>query len=100
LEDGVELFAVNFAKLKLSPSWDVRSVESHKLGYDLVGTNRQTQEEIYIEVKGRKNEADIELTGNETQAANQWRDAYYLCVVANIPWAPAIYLVRERSRHL
>lgn len=99
LEDGVELFAVNFAKQKLSPSHDLKSVESHNLGYDLVGTNRQTEKEIYIEVKGRKNEADIELTGNETEAANHWRESYYLCVVANIPWAPAIYFMLDPARH-
>jgi hypothetical protein len=99
LEDGVELFAVNFAKQKLSPSYDLGTVETHNLGYDLVGTNRQTKQDVYIEVKGRKNEVDIELTGNETEAANHWRESYCLCVVANIPWAPAIYLLPNPAKH-
>jgi len=40
-------------------------------------------------------EGNVELTGNEARAARVHGSSFYLCVVAGIPDAPALYLVRN-----
>ena len=61
---------------------------------NLEGEN-EAGRQAQFEVKGSTKEYDIELTPNETNAADKYRDSFYLCVVNGIPEQPAIYLVQN-----
>jgi hypothetical protein len=99
-KDLVETFAINYTKEQLCGVYsDFVSVEHHDYGYDLEANDRQTGATIRIEVKGLRDEADIELTGNEAKAAQRYGDAYYLCIVVGIPEHPALYLLQDPERH-
>jgi len=50
---------------------------------------------MHIEVKGQSSERDVELTDNETEAADKHKDAFYLCVVSSIPNDPAMHMVKN-----
>ena len=91
-ESGIEEFAVSFAKAELHQFRELRTVESKNYGYDLTGED-STGTDIYIEVKGQSRSSDILLTPNETTAAEQYKENFYLCVVDGIPNAPLLYLV-------
>jgi hypothetical protein len=94
---GVEDFAVSYAMEKLD-FVDMKKVEKRNFGYDLEGKNSSGRK-VCIEVKGLTTERDIELTGNETEAADNYQEDSYLCVVTSIPENPAAYLLRNPSRH-
>lgn len=72
-------------------------MEKRNYGYDLEAKTA-SGETIHIEVKGQSSENDVELTGNETEAADKHGDTFYLCVVSSIPNHPAIYMVKNPSR--
>jgi len=97
-DNGVEVFAIHFAEEKLRQRYpSLQRVEEHNFGYDLEATTH-AGESFQIEVKGRQKDEDIELTPNETEAAHQHQDTYYLCVVASIPEHPTMYMVRNPDR--
>ena len=50
---------------------------------------------MHVEVKGRSPEGDIELTGNETEAAKKYAETFYLIVVCGVPETPRAYQVRN-----
>ncbi len=94
-DQGVEEFAVSYAVEKLGTRYNnVRRVEKRNLGYDLEmeGPNG---ERLQVEVKGLRHDQDIELTGNETAAADRYKDAYLLAVVCSIPENAALYVIRN-----
>ncbi|HLG37249.1 MAG TPA: DUF3883 domain-containing protein, partial [Nitrososphaera sp.] len=97
-DNGVEEFAVKYAEDKLKAHYmHITPVEKRNYGYDLEAKTA-SGETVYIEVKGRTSDTDIELTGNETEAADKHGDTFYLCVVSSIPNHPAIYMVKNPSR--
>ena len=92
-DNGVEDFGVNYAKamLRLGPA---KTVEKRDFGYDLeavAGDGTISR----VEVKGQSVDAEIELTGNETDAADAHKADYYVCVVSGVPENPEIFLVRD-----
>lgn len=97
-DNGVEVFAMNYAKDKLAPKFS-NFIEVDKLnhGYDAEAQD-QTGTQVHIEVKGQSTDADVELTGNEAKAAKKHGQTFYLCVVSSIPESPVIHLVQDPDR--
>jgi hypothetical protein len=94
-EGTVETFAMNYAQEILRCTYKtLEVVENQKYGYDLLA-EKDDGTWHYIEVKGRKGEPDIELTRNETEAADDHREEFYLCVIAQIPEHPDLYMVQN-----
>jgi len=92
--NGVEEFAMRYAEEKLRAAYaKVTRVEKLNLGYDLSAEQGPNGEAIQVEVKGKTTEENVDLTGNETAAADKYKDTFYLCVVSSIPNNPAIYMV-------
>jgi hypothetical protein len=58
-------------------------------------TEDETRQKIPIEVKGQACEVDVELTGNETQAADNYRASFSLCVICSVPNSLTIHLVQN-----
>jgi len=94
-DNGVEQFAINFALDKLKAKFqNMQLVEKLNFGFDI---QAETPEgvAVQIEVKGVSVEQDVELTGNEADAADKYKSSFYLCVVASIPNLPIIHLVNN-----
>lgn len=92
-DNGVEVFAENYAEEQLKQRYaTVTKVEKLNRGYDMEA-EESSGRKIQIEVKGRKTGADIELTPNETEAANTYGHTFHLCIVSSIPENPTMYLV-------
>jgi hypothetical protein len=101
-DNGVEEFAVSHAIEQLLDKdkcgcRKADRVEKRNFGYDVAAETRDGRE-IYVEVKGQSAEGDVELTGNETAAADTHRENFYLCVVAGIPNNPTMHLLKDPSR--
>ncbi|MBU4259799.1 MAG: DUF3883 domain-containing protein [Proteobacteria bacterium] len=94
-DNGVEQFAINFALDKLKGKYqNIQLVEKLNYGFDIQAATPDGVP-IQVEVKGLSSEQDVELTGNEADAADTYRSSFYLCVVASIPNLPTIYLVNN-----
>ncbi len=94
-DNGVEDFAMNFAIEQLQALFNsIEAVDKRNFGYDLQALD-QKSEKVHIEVKGLSSDGDVELTGNEAEAANIHRDRFYLCVVSGIPNLPVLRLVQN-----
>jgi len=94
-DNGVEEFAINFALEKLKSRYNnVQLVEKLNYGFDIQAETSDGVP-IRVEVKGISSEQDVELTGNEADAADTYKSSFYLGVVASIPNAPTIYLVNN-----
>ncbi|GAG01571.1 unnamed protein product, partial [marine sediment metagenome] len=94
-DNGVEEFAMNYAREKLRDQCqNIVPVDKRNFGYDLDAEDRAGNK-MHIEVKGLSSERDVELTGNETNAADKHKDNFYLCVVSGIPETPVRYMVRN-----
>jgi hypothetical protein len=94
-ENGVEVFAMNYAKEKLAAKFkNIIEVDKLNHGYDLEADGA-ISEKIQIEVKGQSADSDVELTSNEAKAAKKHGRTFYLCVVSSIPEAPVIHLVAD-----
>ncbi len=97
-DNGVEQFAINFALYKLKSKYqNVQLVEKLNYGFDIQAETPDGAP-IKVEVKGVSDEQDVELTGNEADAADTYKSSFYLCVVASIPSSPTIYLVNDPAR--
>jgi hypothetical protein len=102
-DNGIEDFAMSFVAHHL-PAYcrdqlsvecqAVTPVDARNFGYDL-SAQLEDGNAMYVEVKGRADEPDIELTDNETRTADTHKEHYYLCVVSGIPERPAMYVVRN-----
>jgi hypothetical protein len=94
--NGVEVFAENYTEKKLKENGykNVVHVDKMKFGYD-IQAEPPKGERICIEVKGQSYDQDAELTGGETEAADIYKENFYLCVVSSIPENPAIYMVQN-----
>lgn len=89
---------MNYAEEKLKACYkNVTPVDKRNFGYD-IEAEIQTGKKMHIEVKGQSSEKDVELTDNETEAADKYKDTFYLCVVSSIPKNPAMYMVQDPSR--
>jgi hypothetical protein len=95
-DNGVEEFAMNFAEEKLKTRYaNVVRVDKRNFGYD-VEVETQSGDKLRVEVKGLASDKDpVDLTGNETKAADKYKDAFFLCVVASIPERPAMFMVQN-----
>lgn len=97
-DNGVEVFAENFAREKLEASYtSVIPVDKLNFGYDLEAESK-AGEKIRIEVKGKTDDQNVALTSNETDAADKYGDSFYLCVVYSVPESPNIYMVRNPAQ--
>jgi hypothetical protein len=97
-DNGVEQFAINFAIDKLKNKYrNTQLVEKLNYGFDIQAENPDGKT-IQVEVKGVSVEQDVELTGNEADAADTYKDSFYLCVVASIPNSPTIHLVNNPAQ--
>ena len=94
-DNGVEVFAENFAREKLEAGYTkVIKVDKLNYGYDLEAESK-AGEKIRIEVKGKTDDQNAALTSNETDAADKYGNSFYLCVVYSVPESPNIYMVRN-----
>ena len=95
-DNGVEVFAENYAKERLQRDGYLNVIHVDKLnyGYDIQADTKDS-EEIHIEVKGKTQDQEIELTGNEVDAADAHKDSFFLCVVSSIPENPTMYMVKN-----
>ena len=94
-DKGVEQFAIKFVIEKLKEEYrNIQDVTQRNYGFDI---QAETFDGILIqvEVKGLSSDQDIELTSNETNAADKYRDSFYLYVVTSIPNSPALYVVQN-----
>lgn len=97
-DNGVEQFAINFALDKLKRKYhNVQLVEKLNYGFDILAETPDG-DSIRVEVKGLSDERDVELTGNEADAADTHKSSFYLCVVASIPNLPTIHLVNNPAQ--
>ena len=97
-DNGVEQFAINFALEKLKGKYqNVQLVEKLNYGFD-IQAETPDGDPIQVEVKGLSDERDVELTGNEADAADTYKSSFYLCVVASIPNSPTIHLVNNPAQ--
>jgi hypothetical protein len=70
--------------------FEVRSVESENLGWDLEAIHKKT--ELKIEVKGLSgNSLSVEVSSNEYEKMYRYKDSYRLCVVINCLTNPILY---------
>ena len=94
-DNGVEQFAINFALYKLKAKFqNIQLVEKLNFGFDIQAETPEGAA-VQVEVKGVSVEQDVELTGNEADAADTYKNSFYLCVVASIPNSPTIHLVNN-----
>jgi hypothetical protein len=97
-DNGVEQFAINFALDKFRGKYqNTQLVEKLNYGFDIQAETPDGKA-IQVEVKGVSVEQDVELTGNEADAADTYKDSFYLCVVASIPNSPTIHLLNDPAR--
>lgn len=73
-------------------------VASQNLGYDIKSSN--SNETRYIEVKGKSDTGDIEITENEWAKAKELENNYYLYVVYNCLDYPNLAIVRNPANKL
>ncbi len=94
-DNGIEDFAMRYTLEHLRSRWRrLVRVDARNFGYDLEGEDEHGQR-VQIEVKGCAKERDIELTPNETTAADKYRASFYLCVVSGIPEQPMLCVVQN-----
>ena len=92
-DNGVEVFAMNYAEQKLQSSYSVVTcVEKLNLGFDFK-VSTPPSAEICVEVKGSSKEQDVELTPGETESADKYGDNYQVCIVYQIPEKPDTYII-------
>jgi len=94
-DNGVEIFAMKWAEEKLKLHYkSVTPVDKLKYGYDLE-VAAPVGENMRIEVKGQSHDHDVELKDNEVDAADIYKDSFYLCVISSIPENPTMHLVKN-----
>lgn len=97
-DNGVEQFGINFALENLKSKYrDVQPVEKLNYGFDIQAKTPDGAP-IQVEVKGVSFDQDVELTGNEVDAADTYKISFYLCVVASIPNSPTIHMVNNPAQ--
>lgn len=75
-----------------------QDVSDQNLGYDIKSTsNNETR---YIEVKGRKNETNIQLTKNEWTKAKILQDKYWLYIIYNATTNPKLIKIQNPAKKL
>ncbi len=94
-DNGVQVFAEHYAMEKLGATCiSIIPVDKLNFGYDLEA-EAKTGEMMRVEVKGQSHDQDVELKGNELDAAGTHKDSFYLCVVSSIPENPKMYIVKN-----
>jgi hypothetical protein len=87
----VEKIAVKkVTEVFIERGFDVNSVESKNLGWDLEAKNEKT--ELRIEVKGLSGaDVSVEVSYNEYKNMKKYKESYRLCVVINCLKSPLLY---------
>lgn len=94
-DNGVEVFAEHYAMEKLGATCiSIIPVDKLNFGYDLEA-DAETGEKMRVEVKGQSHDQDVELKGNELDAADTHKDSFYLCVISSIPENPKVHMVKN-----
>lgn len=95
--EQVRDFAERYAKGKLEDK-GYRILSEHGDGYDY--EIEKDGRRSFVEVKGMSEgaERDVELTSKETEKAIEYRENYWVMVVANIPNSPEIYVIKDPVR--
>jgi len=96
----VEQFAMNYAQQALTIRCKkITPVNKANYGYDLEAvlttTGKTHHAGIRIEVKGQTSDSDVELTPEETIAADKHKGNYYVSVVSSIPESPVMHMVQN-----
>jgi hypothetical protein len=95
----VSSFAIEFVKDKLAFQLSNFVHKDRKqYGYDLEATDTKAGSLVKLEVKGRKQEAAINLDGNEPLAAQQAKlnnEPFWLCIIPGIPENPELWIVQD-----
>jgi len=90
--EDIERFAVWYTTKQLQgKGYGTKELKGE--GYDIL--IEKSGKSIYVEVKGRRELSDIELTEKETQKAIEYKQHYWLIVVKDIPYDPKIILVEN-----
>jgi hypothetical protein len=94
--NGIEVYAENCTdeKLKERGYENIIHVDKMRFGYDIQAESPKG-EKVFIEVKGQSYDQEAELTGGETEAADTYKEDFYLCVVSPIPENPSMYMVQS-----
>ena len=91
-KEDIERFALWYTEIKLrEKGYEIKGRRGE--GYDL--EVEKLGKTMYVEVKGRRELGDIELTEKETRKAIEFREHYWLIVVKDIPNNPRIILVKN-----
>ena len=97
-DNGVEEFAMSFAKGTLKTKYQkVEVVDKRNFGYDIEAVAKDGRK-VQIEVKGKSSDVDVELTENETEAADRFQETYYVCVISSIPENPTMHMVQNPAK--
>jgi hypothetical protein len=95
----VEEFAMTYTRHGLAVKCkNITRVNKANYGYDLEALLTQAKAHrarMRIEVKGQTSDGDVELTPDETLAADKHKGNYYLCVVNGIPDNPSMHMVQN-----
>lgn len=88
----IETVAINeIIKEYTERGFNVISVESENLGWDLEAVHKRTK--LRIEVKGLSGEkVSVEITPNEFKNMKDYKDSYRLCVVTNCLASPLVHV--------
>lgn len=95
----VESFAMEFVRYKLASQLSNFITKTQKQhGYDLEADHFGSGTLVKLEVKGRKKEEEIDLVGNEPEAARQAKrngEEFWVCIVPGIPENPELWIVKD-----
>lgn len=104
----MEKFSINFTQEKLKDKnikeklgyyfIKLDDVREEKRGYDFSGETDKGEEK-YLEIKSLSKGGNIELTPNEAEKAEIYKDDYLLCIVDGIPENPELYLLPNPLKH-
>lgn len=105
----VDSFGVNYSLEKLK-SKEIKANFGYKfsnfddvqnqseVGCDFIGY-LSNNEKKFIEIKSRVQAKDIELSPNETNHADMYKENYFLAIVDGIPENPELYLINDPVKH-
>jgi hypothetical protein len=98
-DEEIERIGMDIAmEYERSNGREPEDVSRENLGFDI--RSKGNSETRYIEVKARKDEAQVALTCNEWFKAKRFKEQYWLYVVANARTNPTLYIVNNPAQNL
>ncbi len=99
--DEIEKIGMEFTMMYESVHGRIpEDVSKNSLGYDIRSKDQKSREVRYIEVKARAYEGSIAMTPNEINNAKNFKEQYYLYVVANAATNPVLYIIKNPAESL